>query len=63
MDQESLKLDFVETFTEEENPFAPARGNCGCGAIDVSLFWCWMCARKFCWSCFKIHEDFDIGGD
>ena len=51
MVQEDLEI-------REPNSFRKEEGDCGkCGADGVRVFWCHACKRKFCWECFKGHQD------
>ena len=47
----------------ELNPFRKQFGACTvtCKAnaelSETRIFWCHICQRKFCWTCFKSHKD------
>jgi hypothetical protein len=42
---------------DEINPFQKRDGDCGCGVRNVRLWYCHKCERRYCWECFKGHED------
>jgi len=49
----------------EANPFAKRFGECAAGCANesapgdapVRVFWCHVCKKRFCWTCFLAHKD------